>query len=200
MKKKQVVLLSIFIILFLILAFLVTTEQTTSFDNWFYQVSVQGMNPVLTEILIFITHLGDTTMIISIALVLLLISRTRKRYGVSVAITTLFATLTNTWLKLIFMRERPDILRLIDIGNYSFPSGHAMVNAALYGTLILLVYQNVKNKTLKYSLLSLFTLVIFLIGFSRVYLGVHYITDVLGGWILGFVIASLSVHCINKRK
>lgn len=67
---------------------------------------------------------------------------------------------------------------------YSFPSGHSMVSMAFYGFLIYLIYNNIKNKYIKWILISSLSILIILIGISRIYLGVHYTSDVLAGFLL----------------
>ena len=81
-------------------------------------------------------------------------------------------------------RPRPTEHRIIDESGYSFPSGHSMVSAAFYGFLIYLIYKNVKNKYLKWGLITILSLLVFLIGVSRIYLGVHYTSDVLAGFLV----------------
>ena len=82
-------------------------------------------------------------------------------------------------LKLIIQRPRPDEYRIIDASGYSFPSGHSMISMAFYGFIIYLICKYVNNKILKYFLIGLLGSLIILIGVSRVYLGVHYVSDVL---------------------
>jgi undecaprenyl-diphosphatase len=92
----------------------------------------------------------------------------------------------NHWFKVSFERIRPDFDRVIEITGYSFPSGHAMISIAFFGMLSYLLVQNYSflqpYKKLLYILTGLFIL---LVGFSRVYLGVHYPTDVFGGFLAG---------------
>ena len=81
-------------------------------------------------------------------------------------------------------RPRPIEFRIIDENGYSFPSGHSMVSAAFYGFLIYLIYKNIKNKYLKWGLITILSLLIIFIGISRIYLGVHYTSDVLAGFLI----------------
>ena len=82
-------------------------------------------------------------------------------------------------------RNRPNVLKLIEQGGYSFPSGHTMFSVCIYGYLFYLAITKIKNKILRYSVSSLLLLVILSIGVSRIYVGVHFASDVLAGYLLG---------------
>ena len=82
--------------------------------------------------------------------------------------------------------------------SYSFPSGHAMISVLFFGSIIYLVNKhNLKYKKLITFSLSTFIL---LIGISRIYLGVHYLTDVVGGYLLGFIVLFLIIHLFERKK
>ena len=87
---------------------------------------------------------------------------------------------------------------LITEKGYSFPSGHSMVSFAYYGLLIYLIYKYIDNKVLKYILIFILTTIILLVGLSRIYLGVHYTTDVLGGYIFGLLYLIIFINYIEK--
>ncbi|MFO8084924.1 MAG: phosphatase PAP2 family protein [Desulfobacterales bacterium] len=102
----------------------------------------------------------------------------------------LFAVLAvGTWvcnfLKVLFSRPRPDIEHMVYVASYSFPSGHAMLSASVYLTLAILLVHMETRRQIKIYLLSLAVLMTLLVGLSRIYLGVHYLTDVLAGWLAG---------------
>ena len=90
----------------------------------------------------------------------------------------------NWLLKHFFVRPRPNELRLIEETGYSFPSGHAMASTAFYGLLIYIVYKEIKNKKIRNTICILLAILISLIDISRIYVGVHYTSDVLGGTCL----------------
>lgn len=200
MSKKSKIPLIISIVLFLLLVLLIQVDWTTGFESWFYLEATEKMNNNLTKIFIFITNLGAASSVILLSLFLLIIPKTRFRYGIYVSVSVIIATITNMLLKVLFMRERPDILRIVHETSYSFPSGHAMVNAALYGTISILIYKQFKDKKIKIGFIAFLSLLTLLIGYSRVYLGVHYITDVIGGWLFGIIISILVYNTIKKRK
>ena len=90
-------------------------------------------------------------------------------------------------LKRVFVRQRPNELRLVEENGYSFPSGHAMASTAFYGLLIILILKNIKNKKLRNTLCCVISIVIILIDISRIYVGVHYASDVIAGTCLSII-------------
>lgn len=115
---------------------------------------------------------------------ILIIAIKNKKMKIAIALNIIIEPILNTILKNIFVRPRPMGYRLIEETGYSFPSGHSMASMAFYGLLIYLIYKNVKNKYLKWTLILVLSVLIILIGFSRIYLGVHYTSDVLGGFLI----------------
>lgn len=199
--KKVIKILSIIIpiILFLLISIFISADKMTGFESWFYTESVERMSPLLTNIMKAITHIGDPISVVTICLILFVIPNLRKDYAIPVSITVIISACLSVILKYIFVRERPDILRLINETSYSFPSGHSMNNMALYSMIILLVYKQVKNKKIKICIITYCIIVTILIGFSRVYLGVHYITDVIGGWCAGFSVMIIVYYIWNNK-
>ena len=92
-------------------------------------------------------------------------------------------------LKLIFQRPRPDLPHLVPAGGYSFPSGHATATAALFFTLALVYCRHSGSRSGRVLVLSIAALLALLVGISRVYLGVHYPSDVVAGWAAGGLLA-----------
>lgn len=130
-----------------------------------------------------ITELGGAVFLILLSTMLLVILK-NKKIGLCIWANLGMSTILNQILKHIFQRPRPTEYRIINEAGYSFPSGHSMVSMAFYGYLIYLIYKNVKNKYLKWGLITLLSLIIILIGLSRIYLGVHYTSDVLAGFLV----------------
>ena len=103
-------------------------------------------------------------------------------------------------LKSMIQRPRPPVEeRLIEENGYSFPSGHATNSMAFYMLVICLVYQNVKNKKLRNMLCLILSIFPMVIGFSRVYLRVHYISDMIAGFCLGIMCVILFMSCIYQK-
>lgn len=106
----------------------------------------------------------------------------------------------NIILKNIVQRERPNNFRLIDETGYSFPSGHSMVSMAFYGLIIYFIYNYIENKFIKWSLCTMLSILILLIGFSRVYLGVHYASDVIAGFVISIAYLIIFTCTISTIK
>lgn len=198
MRKKYYFIILIPIVFFIAIAILVSFGLSINIESYIYNKSILGMSPFLTEVLKIITTIGNPSIVVLICLVLLLLKPTRLKFGIPVSITVVVSSILNTLLKILFTRPRPDILRLIPISDYSFPSGHAMINASLYTMIIILIFRYVDNKYLKIILSTVSLLLVIFIGYSRVYLGVHYAGDILGGWLLGFTVA-ISTYLIYKK-
>ena len=104
----------------------------------------------------------------------------------------------NLALKFMFSRQRPLEYMLIDETGYSFPSGHSMVSMAFYGFLIYLCYKLIDKKWLRNLSITLLSLLIALIAFSRLYFGVHYPTDVLAGLTFGYILLFVYIKIFSK--
>ena len=199
MSKKNILLIVMSIILFIILAIAINADILSGFESWVYFESVEHMSDILTNILIFITNFGGPIGISLICITIFLIPKLRNKLGLPVSIAVSTSFILNIILKVIFARERPDILRLVTENSYSFPSGHAMINMALYTVLIIYAYKSIKSKRIKYPLIILMMILVIAIGFTRIYLGVHYAGDIIGGWLLGFAIG-LCVYMLMKNS
>ena len=114
------------------------------------------------------------------------------------AIFLIILTGLNQILKYILQRPRPTEYRLIEETGFSFPSGHSMVSMAFYGYLIYLIYKYVKNKDLKWISIVLLSILICSIGISRIYLGVHYTSDVLGGFLISLSYLIVYTLIVNR--
>ena len=102
-------------------------------------------------------------------------------------VNLIIVIIINNFLKILFMRARPDINPLIVEVGYSFPSGHSMVAMGFYGYLIYLTWDITKHHSktfLKVAMTVILTCIIILIGLSRIYLGVHFASDVIAGFVL----------------
>jgi len=157
----------------------------------------------MNTIMIFITYLGNWQVIVGLGAVTFVILwlLKKKREAGFFAIALIIGEIIKELLKLIFHRARPDTsLALIQETGYSFPSGHAFMSVIFYGMICYFIYQMCNNKWQKIILLITTTILIFLIGYSRIYLGVHWISDVLGGWLSGGAILVFFVVKLKNIK
>ena len=169
---------------------------TEGFDTFVYESIISLRCDFLDNFFKFITDFGDTLFIVGLVVGVVLV--TRNNVGYLYATLAVDTVITNFILKRLIRRDRPDVLKLIKQGGFSFPSGHSMISMSMYGMLIYLCYKKIKNKYIKWIICSLLGILILSIGLSRVYLGVHYISDVLGGFILSFIMVVLYTELINK--
>ena len=151
-----------------------------------------------TPIAKFITNFGGAIFLITLTVILFILIK-NKKIGLSIFSNLVIITVLNQLLKRILQRPRPTEFRIVEETGYSFPSGHSMVSMAFYGIIIYLVYKNVTNKYLKWTLITLLSLLILSIGFSRIYVGVHYFTDVVGGFLLGLLYLIIYINIYNKK-
>lgn len=155
-------------------------------------------NPVLNPVIIVITRLSDTVTIVALCVALLILP-TRKKYGLPVSLAALGGLAFYKPMKHIFLRARPDAaLHLVTQGGYSFPSGHSVTSVVFYGLMVYLVNRHCKNEKLRKVLTVICTFLAIVIGPSRIYVGVHWPTDVLAGWCIGGMVLLISI-CILER-
>ena len=198
MSKKNLTITIMAIILFVILAIAIEADYLTRFESWVYSESIEHMSQGLTTILIIITNIGGPIGVAAISLIIFLVPKLRNKIAIPVSITICSSFIIDVILKHIFARERPNILRLISETSYSFPSGHAMVNMALYSMLIIYAYKLIKKGEIKWGAIAFMTVLVVLIGFTRIYLGVHYAGDIIGGWLLGFAVTMIVYMAMKK--
>ena len=176
----------LFLCIILIIAIVedVLDKEIEKLDIFGYNIiSEHLITERVTPVAKIITQFGGAMILISIAIILLILIKDRK-IGILIWINLIISTLLNQIFKNIVQRPRPIEFRIIDESGYSFPSGHSMVSTAFYGFLIYLIYKNVKNKYLRNSLIIILSILIILIGISRIYLGVHYTSDVIAGFLI----------------
>ena len=145
--KKRYYILIILLLLVALITTLVVTNNITQFDDVIYNFIFSLRNNFLDIFLKGITKLGNTIPILCIVIILLI--KFEKKDRILLGSNAILSVLVNTIIKNIVQRPRPDHLRLIKQGGYSFPSGHSMIAICVYGTLIYLVHRKVKNRKMK---------------------------------------------------
>ena len=180
-------------IIFILLACLVKLNSSLKFDTIVYNFISNIISDNITIIVKLITFLGSATMVILITFLLLL---KNKKIGLFLGLNLIIITIFQYILKFLIGRPRPVGINLIEEKNYSFPSGHSLTAMAFYGFIIYLIYKsNLKHKNIYMILLCI---LILSIGLSRVYLGVQFKTDVLGGFTFSLFYLIIYINYIKK--
>lgn len=195
---KKNYLLFIIIICLVITGFILESvyeKEILEFDKLAFSL-FKIRTPLLTKIFLIITNLGSPYVLILLTLLSFLLKNKKLSFIITANLGLI--TIINQVLKFIVKRPRPSDLFLIVETGYSFPSGHSMVSLSFYGLLIYFIYKYFKNKKLKISLITLLSLIIVLIGVSRVYLGVHFVSDVISGFLLSLSYLIIFIKVINK--
>ncbi len=195
---KKIIKNSIFLILYLIIMIMLLLDKVSFLDNYIYKIIYGLRNNIWDFIFINITKMGNITIVLLIIIVLLL-KLNRKNQEI-LSFTVIITVLSNQIIKYIIKRPRPNHIRLIKQGGYSFPSGHAMISIALYGFLLYYIQINCKNKKKKVLLSLLLTILILTIGCSRIYVGVHYPTDIIGGYCLSIYILKMVIYFYQEHR
>ena len=194
------IILFICVISLIVLIEDVMDNDIMAFDEkGYFIISRYLMSDTMTSIAKCITNLANMYWLIGTSVILLIFLKNKKT-GIRIAINLGLSALVNFIIKQIIQRPRPVGHRIIDESGYSLPSGHSMVSMAFYGFLIYLIYKNMKNKYLKIALIILLTILIISIGVSRIYLGVHYVSDVLAGFLVAIAYLVIFIHAINNVK
>lgn len=176
----------------------VMDEDIISFDEkGYYIIHKYLISDTMTPVAKCITNFANAYWLIGFSILLFVFIK-NKRTSIYIFINLVLSAVLNLALKQILQRPRPIGHRIIDEKGYSLPSGHSMVSMAFYGFLIYLICKNIKNKYLKISLVVVLSVLIFSIGVSRIYLGVHYTSDVIAGFLVAIAYLIMFVHVTNK--
>lgn len=197
-RAKRITLLLIFTIIFGIIAFFHESRLGKWIDNEVYEFIYSSESFITTSVMLGYTKIGEvwSMVVLSMLVVCYLMLKKMKIEALFFALAMIISGSLNPLLKNIFDRERPTLLRLIDITGFSFPSGHAMGSTAFFGSIAVLI--NRSNSAYKPYLIGLCVFTILMISVSRVYLGVHYPTDIIAGIIGGVISILLTQMILNK--
>ena len=189
------------LIAFTLIAYRIFNLQNDQFDFLVFDKLANFVSLSTTRFMQFITFFGNHKFLIPANLLLsvyFLFLKKHRWYSLKVPVIALGGVLMMFLLKQLFNRARPLVPLLEPVQGLSFPSGHALMSMSFYGLLIFLVWENVRNVVWKWLLTFLLFVFILLIGFSRIYLRLHYFSDVMAGFAAGIIWLSLSIWVIRR--
>ncbi|NTW05772.1 MAG: phosphatase PAP2 family protein [Peptococcaceae bacterium] len=208
-KEMKLIFPAVFLILMSInSAGIAFQKLLNSVDIMVYHIVAEHISPRTTVLMKIISFSGSTLTVMILTLVILIFLWLKREYYFYgwMILFNIFANMAIIeLLKLLFNRSRPDLLRLIEVSNSGFPSGHSMMACSFYGLLIYFMIGHYKHRS-KYLVAGLGMILILLIGFSRIYLGVHYTSDVLAGfigglcWLYVFIVLIKRIEYTNREK
>lgn len=175
-------------------------DLLASYDKQISDYIVSFRTPFLTTYFTFVTNAGDKygylIVLIAFALITYLAFK-KKRYVLQITGVLVLSAVSNLLLKKFINRARPLSEHLINVTTLSYPSGHAMSAMAFYGFLMYLIYTFKMNIFLKIGLLIILFLFILSVGLSRIYLGVHFPSDIAGGYMAGLFWVFFCILLLN---
>lgn len=202
LKNKRWILFSILMAIFVIIVINLINNTVVDIDSFVYQKIQLLKSENMTTFFKIFTQISGSIVLVILCIAFYLLLK-NKKYGILITINLIITVLINQCLKHIFLRERPLDLMLIEENGYSFPSGHSMASMSFYGFLIFLVWQSKVEKKYKWILTIILALIILLVGISRIYLGVHYFSDVLAGFCVSLayliLFITISIKFLNKE-
>ena len=204
LSAELAVILVLFVIALLTLAYLirkVIVLHKTGFDESVFAFLKSHISERNNELMLFFTFLGTHKFLIPANLALIayfLFIKKHKWYSIKVPAIALSSLALMFGLKHLFHRSRPDAPLLFHAEGLSFPSGHALFSVTFYGLLVYIIFHAVKTKGLKWTLIFLLAILMLIVGFSRVYLRVHYATDVVAGFCVGFLWLTFALWLLNR--
>lgn len=190
------------VVAFLAIGREVFNEHAAPFDEAAFRWTRDLFGPTRQQWVEVLTFFASRNFIVAAALGLIgyfLLVRRHRWYSLLVPVVALGSITLNLLLKNFYHRPRP-LLPLVSASGLSFPSGHAMISASFYGLLIYLTYTHVARPTLRRGLMAGLGLLILLIGLTRVYLRVHYATDVLAGYAAGVVWLLVAIPLLKRLE
>lgn len=198
-EKSRWITLGLVLSLFIAIAITLFNGRITTFDNKFYDFLISFKSNGLTDYFKLITTFANTVTIVVFCVTILLFFY-KKKDSLYLVGTVIISTIINQSLKHLITRERPVDINLIIEKGYSFPSGHAMASVSFYGFIIFLILKSNMSSRSKWITNVLLTFLIVNICLSRVYLGVHFASDVICGALLSISLLLVVTFLIDKYE
>lgn len=197
-KNLKWIICSITFIIFIVLSILIFTKKDVYLDSYIYTNISKYISDDLTLVISNLTHLASAIVVLVVTLFSFIFFK-NKKYGIFLLLDLILITIFQYVLKFIFVRPRPININIIEASGYSFPSGHSLTAMAFYGFIIYLVHISKLSKLSKIIYTILFSIIILVVGLSRIYLGVHFFTDVLGAFCFSISFLIIYINIIKDK-
>ncbi|MBC8591545.1 phosphatase PAP2 family protein [Wansuia hejianensis] len=199
-RNRSIILLSILAIIFFIIGFVVRdSAEGILFDKYILEQIHNNRNPMVFKIMKLISFIGSEKFLFPVVGMLIIYMLIKKKYYISkiLLINSLGSSILNNLFKQIFSRTRPLEFMQVKQGGLSYPSGHSMVTMSLYLSIAYILSKDIEDLNKKRKIYICSIIYIFLMGISRLYLGVHWPTDIIGGYIMGYILYYLSIKILK---
>lgn len=189
-------------VLLLLVLTIILVSRNHSIDNRVFAAIAPYTSPGLTDLMHFFSFLGNHIFLspVSLLLVICFLIRKRKWMAIETATVMISSVLLMSLLKRLVQRERPPYPMVEGITNFSFPSGHSFMSMVFYGLMIWYAAAYIERKWLRVSSILLLSLLIAAIGFSRIYLRVHYASDVVAGFCFAYIWLLICIWFVDKKE
>ena len=198
-KTIKIILFAVCLIIFTVVVRLLLANKVSSFDNYVYDLVIKLKCEPVTIFFLIITTMCSKWYIAFVTALIMIFSKDKK-VAFYIALNVLLCYILNQVFKFTFTRQRPEGINMLTVSGYSFPSGHSMLSVAYYGYLAYLTLHSNHSRTKRLLVIASFALLTFIIGISRIYLGVHYASDVLAGFVLSLAYLIIYVTLIHNKK
>lgn len=204
LSVELIIILLLFVLSFFVFIFIarrIFWQKKDDFDFAVFNFMKPLISELRTDTMEFFTFLGTHTFLVPMNFLLIgyfLFIKRHRWYSITIPVVSLGGVSLMFILKNLFGRARPQDPLLSTVSGLSFPSGHALISVAFYGLLIYLVWHNISHKIIRWVLIVLLLVLILIIGLSRIYLRVHYASDVLAGFAMGIIWLVLSIWILRK--
>ena len=198
-SKKRNIVAAVCLIVFVVIAILEKFYSDTlfAFDSVIYNGVKALFYPWATSVFKVLTHFASGLFLILLCFLFFLFRKRKLAFYSLLNLLIIFVI--NQVLKSFFSRTRPSDLMIIEEDGYSFPSGHAQASMAFYGLIICFIYHSNLQKKWRNLLISFLFFLIFLVGITRIYLGVHYVSDVLAGYLVSYVCLTIYLNIFENN-
>ncbi len=204
LSLEMIIILAAFFTSLFLVVFLVRTvfvHKANGLDDAVFDFFTSITSPNLTAIMEVFTLLGGHYFLVPANLLIIAVAYFMRKdtwFAIKTFSVAFSSLLLMFGLKLLFTRPRPLTPLLGEASGYSFPSGHAFMSFTFFGLFIYLVYNKVENKVLRALIIASLLIITLIVGSSRIYLRVHYFTDVMAGFSLGVMWLVISIWLLNK--